>query len=106
MVEFDDKLRLFLVGTSGRGSLLKWVNKTPGRRTLLLEKEAEGCVGGILPNYSAKSPCALPSCWAGLHWAESAFSPALGILSDCLLTQFHRKPCKRNPCSLVYDAPL
>lgn len=63
-------------------------------------------MGGILPNYSAKSPCALPSCWAGLHWVESAFSPALGILSGCLLTQFHLTPCKRNPCSLVCDASL
>lgn len=60
--------------------------------------------GGILLYYSAKSPCALPSCWAGLGWAEPAFPSAHGILSGSVPVQLPFQTLSKK--TLVCGAPL
>lgn len=114
---FDDKLCVMLrltkkkngVGGAISSEYVKHLN-TSGTGLFfsfftILGRRKKAVWGGILLCYSAKSPCALPSCWAGLGGVSFSLSPwrSLRLSSQSNLLF---EPCEGKLRSLVCDTPL
>lgn len=112
---FDDKLRVMLRLTKKRMGLggaisSEYVKHLGGLDFFfsfftILGRRKKAVWGGILLCYSAKSPCALPSCWAGLGGVSLSLSPwrSLRLSSQSNLLF---EPCEGKLRSLVCDTPL